>query len=87
MIVSLDYIKGDRRRDEFIRTCPECVIVDEAHTCASSQGKSAQQRHALVQDLAKDPNRHMILVTATPHSGKEDAFRSLISIQIGRAHV
>lgn len=80
VIVSLDYIKGDRRRDEFIRTCPECVIVDEAHTCASSQGKSAQQRHALVQDLAKDPNRHMILVTATPHSGKEDAFRSLISI-------
>ncbi len=80
VIVSLDYIKGDRRRDEFIRTCPECVIVDEAHTCASSQGKAAQQRHALVVDLAKDPNRHMILVTATPHSGKEDAFRSLISI-------
>ena len=80
VIVSLDYIKGDRRRDEFIRTCPECVIVDEAHTCASTQGKAAQQRHALVQDLAKDPNRHMILVTATPHSGKEDAFRSLISI-------
>ncbi len=80
VIVSLDYIKGDRRRDEFIRTCAECVIVDEAHTCASSQGKAAQQRHALVQALAKDPDRHMILVTATPHSGKEDAFRSLISI-------
>ena len=80
VIVSLDYIKGDRRRDEFIRTCPECVIVDEAHTCASSQGKAAQQRHALLQSLAKDPKRHLILVTATPHSGKEDAFRSLISI-------
>ncbi|MCL6483170.1 MAG: DEAD/DEAH box helicase, partial [Janthinobacterium lividum] len=32
-VVSLDYIKSDRRRDEFQRACPECVIVDEAHTC------------------------------------------------------
>lgn len=25
-------------------------------------------------------NRHLILVTATPHSGNEDAFRSLLSL-------
>jgi len=31
VIVSLDFIKSDRRRDEFLRTCPELVIVDEAH--------------------------------------------------------
>ena len=34
MIVSTDFIKSDRRRDEFLRTCPELVVVDEAHTCA-----------------------------------------------------
>src|SRR5690348_10161267 len=34
VIVSMDFIKSDRRRDEFLRTCPELVIVDEAHTCA-----------------------------------------------------
>ncbi len=34
VIVSTDFIKSDRRRDEFLRTCPELVIVDEAHTCA-----------------------------------------------------
>ena len=28
--------------------------------------------------MAEDPNRHLILVTATPHSGKEEAFRSLL---------
>src|SRR5437879_6374246 len=33
-IVSTDFIKSERRRDEFLRTCPELVIVDEAHTCA-----------------------------------------------------
>ncbi len=34
VVVSMDYIKADRRRDEFVRTCPELVIVDEAHGCA-----------------------------------------------------
>ena len=81
-IVSLDYIKSDRRRDEFLRTCPELVIVDEAHACAQidEQRRSRQQRHHLLQGLAKDPDRHLILVTATPHSGKEEAFRSLLTL-------
>ncbi len=34
VIVSTDFIKSDRRRDDFLRACPEFVIVDEAHTCA-----------------------------------------------------
>lgn len=81
VIVSMDYIKSERRRTEFLRTCPELVIVDEAHTCASDPGPQAarHQRHKLVADLAKDPARHMIFVTATPHSGNEEAFRSLLA--------
>jgi len=34
VIVSLDFSKSKCRRDKFLRTCPELVIVDEAHTCA-----------------------------------------------------
>jgi len=81
VVVSMDYIKSDRRRDEFLRTCPELVIVDEAHTCAYSeeQRRGRHQRHRLVKALSEDPERHLILVTATPHSGKEEAFRSLLS--------
>lgn len=81
VVVSMDYIKADRRRDEFIRTCPELVIVDEAHGCAFSdvQRGGRHQRNRLVNSIAEDPNRHIILVTATPHSGKEEAFRSLLS--------
>jgi hypothetical protein len=82
VIVSTDFVKSDRRRDDFLRACPELVIVDEAHTCAESsagEGRSARhQRHHLVSGLSRDEGRHMILVTATPHSGKEDAFRSLL---------
>jgi superfamily II DNA or RNA helicase len=80
VIVSTDYIKSDRRREEFLRTCPELVIVDEAHTCAFGQaGRGRHQRFQLISGLAQNPKRHMILVTATPHSGNEEAFRSLLT--------
>lgn len=83
VVVSVDYIKSDRRRDDFIRTCPEFVIVDEAHGAAHGMERGRQQRHELVGKLAADPQRHLILVTATPHSGKEDAFRSLLGLLDG----
>jgi len=79
VIVSLDYIKADRRRDDFIRSCPELLIVDEAHTCAFGEEKGKQLRNKLVSTLAESDDRHMVFVTATPHSGKEQAFRSLLS--------
>ena len=37
-------------------------------------------RHELVTGLAEDAGRHLILVTATPHSGKEDGFRNLLAL-------
>ncbi|RZM79123.1 helicase-related protein [Leptolyngbya iicbica] len=82
VIVSTDFIKSEHRRDEFLRTCPELVIVDEAHTCAfAGEGRSGKhQRHQLIKGLADAPDRHLILVTATPHSGKEAAFRSLLAL-------
>ena len=81
-IVSTDFIKTPRRSDDFALKCPELVIVDEAHGCsnAAGAGKGSHQRYRLLQQISKDPNRHLILVTATPHSGNEDAFRSLLSL-------
>ncbi|MCS6976904.1 MAG: DEAD/DEAH box helicase, partial [Gemmatales bacterium] len=82
VIVSTDFIKSDRRRDDFLRACPELVVVDEAHTCVwAGDGRSGRhQRHQLVRGLAAEMDRHLILVTATPHSGKEEAFRSLLAL-------
>ncbi|MDM7939714.1 MAG: helicase-related protein [Methanothrix sp.] len=81
-IVSMDYIKSDAHRAEFQRACPEMVIVDEAHGCAygATRGSGKHQRNQLVSALSRDSSRHMILVTATPHSGNEDAFRSLLTL-------
>ncbi len=78
-VVSLDYIKSERRREAFQRFCPEFVIVDEAHTCAHG-GQGRQQRYQLLKGLAEDATRHMVLLTATPHSGDEDAFFNLLGL-------
>jgi superfamily II DNA or RNA helicase len=81
VIISTDFIKADRRRDDFVRACPELVIVDEAHTCAfTGEGRGGRhQRYQLISQLAANKERHLILVTATPHSGNEEAFRSLLT--------
>lgn len=78
-VVSLDYIKSKNRRDAFAEQCPEFVIVDEAHTC-SRTGQGRQQRYELLRDLANEAERHLVLLTATPHSGDEDAFYNLLSL-------
>lgn len=82
VVVSTDFIKTDRRRNDFLRTCPDFVIVDEAHTCAAPGERrgSSHQRHELLLKLAAKEDRHIVLVTATPHSGNEGAFRSLLSL-------
>lgn len=79
VVVSLDYIKSERHREHFLSIAPECIIVDEAHTCASS-GAGKQLRFELLQRLAKDDTRHLLMLTATPHSGDEAAFYNLLSL-------
>lgn len=81
-VISIDYIKSDVRRAVFIEEGPEMIVVDEAHTCACPQGASSnqQQRHALVKALAAKKERHLVLLTATPHSGKDEEFQSLLGL-------
>jgi superfamily II DNA or RNA helicase len=78
-VVSLDYIKADRRRDEFARVCPAMVLVDEAHACVGTEG-GRHQRYGLLQRLAESAERHLVLLTATPHSGDDVAFGRLLGL-------
>ncbi|MHC5762885.1 helicase-related protein [Nostoc sp.] len=82
LIVSLDYAKADRRRASFITHCPDLVIVDEAHTCArpNKTTTSQQQRHQLITEIAQKQEQHLLLLTATPHSGIEESFLSLLGL-------
>ena len=82
-VISVDYIKTDKRRSIFLNDCPELVIVDEAHTCTLPKGassKNQQQRYNLVHDVAINQGRHLVLLTATPHSGKDEEFLSLLGL-------
>lgn len=80
-VVSLDYIKSDRRRSDFLRACPEFVIVDEAHTCVQSNTNTRHQRYQLLKGLAEgEPQRGIVFLTATPHSGDDTAFHNLLGL-------
>lgn len=82
-VISIDYIKADKRRNIFVNDSPEFIIVDEAHTCSLPQGatsKTQQQRYNLIHDIAEKKDKHLVLLTATPHSGKDKEFTSLLGL-------
>lgn len=78
-VISLDYIKSDAHASWFKTHIDDAmIVVDEAHTCCAGGGK--QLRFNLLRDLASNTERNMLLLTATPHSGNENAFSNLISL-------
>ncbi len=79
-VTSIDFVKTDRNRHAFLQDLPDLVIVDEAHGAAKRHEGGQQQRHELVRQISARDAQHLILLTATPHSGIEQAFRSLIAL-------
>lgn len=83
-VTSIDFVKGERQRERFLRCAPDLIIVDEAHGCArprGATGRGQQQRYELLRDLVeRRPDLHLLLVTATPHAGIEESFRSLLGL-------
>jgi superfamily II DNA or RNA helicase len=85
LVGSIDFLKSDRHKAMLLHSPPDLLIVDEAHLATRPRGtdpkaKGQQQRYDLVKALTADANRHAILVTATPHSGIEENFRSLLGL-------
>ena len=78
-VVSLDFIKSERRLDDFLRACPDMVVVDEAHAAVSG-GRGRHRRFDLLRKLAERADRHLVMLTATPHSGDEEAFHNLLGL-------
>lgn len=80
-VISIDYVKQPNRVKTFLEHCPDFIIVDEAHTCTKPKGanNSQQQRYNLVRQLSHR-DKQLVLLTATPHSGQEEEFQSLIGL-------
>jgi superfamily II DNA or RNA helicase len=81
-IISIDYIKTGSKRQVFLDHCPEMIIVDEAHTCARPAGanNSQQLRYHLLHEISLKENQHILMLTATPHSGKQAEFQSVLGL-------
>lgn len=84
-VVSIDYVKnGSAKMPAFLKDLPELVIVDEAHTCTKNidfkKAGQSQQRYELLEKIAKNTQQHLLLLTATPHSGKDGEFKSLLGL-------
>jgi superfamily II DNA or RNA helicase len=83
LVISTDYVKQKNRRDEFAVACPELLIVDEAHTAIAPTGvggSQTHQRYTLLRKLADNSDRHLLLLTATPHNGDEGAWQRLLGL-------
>lgn len=73
-IASPDYLKQRHVLDGIPLTPWDLVIVDEAHGVAGDS-----DRHEACHELARRA-RHVLLLTATPHSGDDDRFRRLLNL-------
>ncbi|HRO97580.1 MAG TPA: helicase-related protein, partial [Ferruginibacter sp.] len=84
-VVSIDYVKnGSTKMPAFLKDVPDLVIVDEAHTCTKNidvnKKSQSQQRYELLEKIAAKEQQHLVLLTATPHSGKDGEFKSLLGL-------
>ena len=84
-VVSIDYVKnGSTKMPAFLKDVPDLVIVDEAHTCTKNldvnKKSQSQQRYELLEKIASNKQQHLVLLTATPHSGKDGEFKSLLGL-------
>jgi len=83
VIGSIDRFKNDEHQDKLLQAEPwDLVIVDEAHRLTRRQYGNkldASQRYALLHKLRKR-SEHILLLSATPHQGKEDSFIGLLEL-------
>lgn len=83
-VVSLDFAKDPKRRELFVAFAPDLVVVDEVHTCAkpaSQRDNVKQLRHEFLAKLMSEKTeQHLLMLTATPHSGKEEEFKSVLGL-------
>jgi SNF2 family DNA or RNA helicase len=82
VIASVDYLKLHRH---LVLQYPwDVAIVDEAHLCARPHRRPGapapdMKRWEFAQALAQR-TRHLLLLTATPHSGYTDSYASLLEL-------
>ena len=82
VVSSIDFVKQPEVRRGFDRLLWDLLIVDEAHTLTRGT-----DRLAAADTIARRSDR-VVLLTATPHDGRDEGFRALCELgRISRADV
>lgn len=83
LIVRLDQMARNKDlQDKLVATSWDLIIFDEAHKLAAhyySQVLQKTDRFLLAEKLGSR-TRHLLLMSATPHNGKEEDFQAFLSL-------
>lgn len=83
LIARMDHLsRDDDLQTQLAQTDWDLVVVDEAHRMAAhySAGNIDRTRRFKLGELLGGITRHLLLMTATPHSGKEDDFQLFLTL-------
>lgn len=83
LICRLDQLsRNEDIKEKLKRTEWDLVIVDEAHKMAAHffGGKLEKTKRYVLGELVGHTTRHFLLMTATPHNGKEEDFQLFLAL-------
>lgn len=83
MIARLDQLsRSDNLKEKLQNTLWDLVVVDEAHKMSATWfgNKISETKRFKLGKLLGSQTRHLLLMTATPHNGKEEEFQLFMSL-------
>ncbi|MDY6877086.1 MAG: helicase-related protein [Chloroflexota bacterium] len=83
VIIRLDQIaRNEDLKEKLRRTDWDLVVVDEAHKMSAHfwGGELEETKRYKLGKLLRDITRHFLLMTATPHNGKEEDFQLFLAL-------
>lgn len=83
MVARLDQLSRNEDLQEKLRLSHwDLVVVDEAHKLSASYygNKIEKTKRFILGELLGSVTRHLLLMTATPHNGKEEDFQLFLSL-------
>ena len=86
LLVRLDQLSRNEEYQERLKTTDwDLIVVDEAHKLSANYfgNKVNKTKRFLLGELLGSISRHFLLMTATPHNGKEEDFQIWLSLLDG----
>jgi len=83
LIVRLDQMsRNEELRDKLCNASWDLAIFDEAHKCAAHYygNKLEKTKRFTLAEKLGEATRHLLLMTATPHNGKEEDYQLFLSL-------